>query len=421
MSYTNHKFESNDWYHFGFDVWYKVENVRNLKTEIARMHASNKRYLMKSKHDGMLIDDLVDSYLKTSDVKNINCMKYKKTTTNKKHQKRYGSYFLIHLGKNYGLNLQVKILHEFIKQVCYGEENLPYFATTSKNGNHTYIHLWICDREYIKDEARVYESDYWQKDGKRCKANIPGAVLLHEKGDIQLDKDGNPKMLNGWRQTKTRIFAESWKTSAKRWRDAFVAVFYCVLRRTEPMLKFKLKPMSYDVELAIVESDIEAIKSKHPEMSDAMARKQLEFERYQNDKQSKQDREFIKVNRSAAEWKNIKYREIASLQYFIKHVIHELMSDDIDNWKNHEPDSWNGRRYIDFDNPPTALSNSLRDLFKKYNQIFNKWEYTSIDGEPRKIMFAPNEEVIPNIRELRDKFKHQINSILKKYKPALAY
>ncbi|CAM4165226.1 hypothetical protein [Erysipelothrix aquatica] len=421
MSYTNHKFESNDWFHFGFDVWYQVENVRNLKSEIKKMHASNKRYLMKSKHDGMVIDDLIESYLKTSDVTNKNCKKYKQNKTNKKHQKRFGSYFLIHLGKSYGLNMQVKIVHEFIKQVCYGEENLPYFATTSKNGSDIYIHLWICDREYVKDEARVYESDYWQKDGKRCKANTLGGVLLHKQGDIQYDKEGNPKMLNGWRQTKTRIFAENWKTSAKRWRDAFVAVFYCVLRRTEPMLKFKLKPMSYDVELAIVESDINAIKAKNPEMSEVVARKHLEFERYQNDKQSKKDREFINVNRNAAEWKNIKYREIASLQYFVKYVIHELMSDDIDNWKQYEPDSWNERRYIDFDNPPTALSKSLKDLFTQYNQVFNKWEYTSIGGETRKIMFASNEEVIPNLRELRDKFKHQINSILKKYKPALAY
>lgn len=317
--------------------------------------------------------------------------------------------------------MQVKIVHEFIKQVSYGEENLPYFATTSKNGSDIYIHLWICDREYVKDEARVYESDYWQKNGKRCKANTPGGVLLHKQGDIQYDKEGNPKMLNGWRQTKTRIFAENWKTSAKRWRDAFVAVFYCVLRRTEPMLKFKLKPMSYDIDLAIAQTNIESIKENNPGISDLMARKHLEFERYMHDGNSTKDREFINVNRNAAEWKNIKYREIASLQYFIKYVIHELMSDDIDNWKQHEPDSWNERRYIDFDNPPTALSKSLKDLFKQYNQIFNKWEYTSIDGETRKIMFASNEEVIPNLRELRDKFKHQINSILKKYKPALAY
>lgn len=93
MSYTNHKFESNDWFHFGFDVWYQVENVRNLKSEIKKMHASNKRYLMKSKHDGMVIDDLIESYLKTSDVTNKNCQKYKQNKTNKKHQKRFGYTF----------------------------------------------------------------------------------------------------------------------------------------------------------------------------------------------------------------------------------------------------------------------------------------------------------------------------------------
>lgn len=420
MSYTNKKFESNDWYHFGFDVWYTIENVRDLKPEIAKMHASNQQYLMKSKHDEMAIDDLVDAYLQTAEVSNKNCKKYKQNKTDKKHKKRYGAKFTIHLGKNYSKSFQIKIVNEFIRQVCYGEEHLPYFATTSKNGSEIYIHLWICDREFLKDEPRVYESDYWQLNGKRCKANAPGGVLLHKEGEIQYDKEGKPKMLNGWRQTKTRIFAESWKTSAKRWRDAFVAMFYCVLRRTEPMLKFKLKKMANHSELKAMQEDLDRIRSDDPILKKNIEALKDEVDEYNRLLDKIPDREFITVNRNAEDWKNVKYREIAALQYFVKYVIHELMSDDIDNWSIYEPDSWSERRYIDFDNPPTAYSKALRNLFKEYERIFNTWEFTDAEGELRKIMFDSNNEVIPNLRILRDKFKKQINKILMIYKPELA-
>ncbi|QIK56996.1 hypothetical protein G7059_03600 [Erysipelothrix sp. HDW6A] len=400
MTYSNKKFESNDWYHFGFDVWYSFQNVRDLKQEISKMHASNKRFLSKSKNDGMVIDELVDAYLSTAEVSNKNCKKYKKNKTNKKHQKRFGAYFLIHIGKNYSMSFQVKILNEFIKQVCYGEENLPYFAVSSKNKDSIYIHLWICDREFVKNEPRVYANDYWQKDGKRCTANTPGGVLLHKEGDIQYDKDGKPKMMNGWRQNKTRIFAESLKTSSRRWRDAFVAAFYCILRQNEPGLKFKLKKFAYDADYELLKNDIE-------ELNKLIA--------------SRPDREYVRVNRDGPDWKNIKYREIASLQYFIKYVIHELISDDIDNWRTYEPDAWNGLRYIDYENPPTAYGKALRDLFKNFNHIFNTWEFIDDKGVTRKIMFDEPAETLINLKDLRERFKSQVNKLLTIYRPELAY
>ncbi|MDE8038896.1 hypothetical protein PT110_06945 [Erysipelothrix rhusiopathiae] len=367
MKSTNKK-DAGSLYQLGFDIWFKPQPVRNLKQLIRSMNASNKTYLTKSNHDGMSVDELVDAYILSNNKEYKN---YKKVSEDKrKHKRRYGEYFIIYLGKNISMSSQIKILHEFIDQVRYGERGLPFYATTSKANGEVWIHLWIGDREYLKDEPKVYtKTQYKKPNGQLCGKDYPGAIVLYEKGDIQKDAEGNVKTTSGWRQKKTRIFTESYKTLVPRLKDAMLAVFYCVFKKINPMLKFKVR-----------------------------------------DEYSNKRKEFVTVSRAAPDWKNIKYREIASLQYFVKYVIHELMTNDIDNYHYYGEDS------IDFMDPPTPYSIELRNLFLQYDKIFKSWMFEDEWNQTRNIMFENYHSVMHHLTYLRTMFKKQVNQIVVKHK-----
>ena len=355
------------WSQLDFELWYKSEPVRNLKMILASMKATNKNYLMKSSHDGMTIGELVDSYLKSNE------KGYKNYTpnVNKKNQPRYGEYFIIYIGRNINVQQQAKLVGEFIRQVTYGERSLPYVAYNSVRGDSVWIHLWIGDREYMKDEPKLYTRDYYlDADGKTCGPNTSGAVKVRSKGDVQRDKNGEPIMTNGWRQKKTRIFVESYETVRPRLMDMLVAVYYKVFRTMNITLKYR---------------------SKH------------------------HDR--LVINRFATDWKNTKYREIASLQYYIRNVIHRLLVDDIDNYKLYEPDAYSFENYID---PPTPYGQSLMQLFNTYKKIFKEWKFTDKYGNEQGIMTVKYPEAMFNLYSLRKQFKQELNDIVKQYNSSFA-
>ena len=359
--------QKRTWYHLNYNIWFTSKPVRNLKQHIHSMTSANKHYLMKSRHDGMTIDTLTEAYLNS----NKPCRSYDKVTEeNRVNQPRYGEAIMLYLGRNISFKEQILITKEFIEQMCYGEWALPYYVTTSTNKNEVYVHIWICDREIVKDEPKTYnKTQYVRENGEVCGKHDPLMHrTLYEKGDIQKDADGNPRLNNGWRQKKTRIFTESYKTVWPRLRDAIVAIYYRVIKKIQVQLKFSVK-----------------------------------------DEFSDKRKEFVSVNRHAPDWKNIKYREIASLQYFIKYVIHELMSNEVESY-DYRYDERPG--YINFKEPGNKKSQELLNLFNEYNVIFDTWEFEDELHHKRKIMFESFSAVMRNLSALRTRFKNQIDMIL---------
>ena len=362
-----HKTDKKTWYHLNYDIWFTSEPVRNLQRHIKSMTSANKKYLMKSHHDGMTIDKLTQSYLNS--VKP--CTSYEKINPeNRKNEPRYGEAIILYLGRNISFNHQILLTKEFISQICYGEQNLPYYVTTSRNKNEVYVHIWICDREIVKNEPKTYnKTQYVRADGKLCGVNDPLVDrVLYSKGEIQKDANGNVKLNNGWRQKKTRIFTESYATMWPRLRDSILAIYYKIMKRINVQLKFSVK-----------------------------------------DEFSEKRKEFVSVNRGAPDWKNVKYREIASLQYFIKYVIHELMTESIEPF---DPRYDESPGYIDFKEPRNYRSRQLYDLFKEYDEIFDCWEFRDELLHLRPLMFTGFKEVMYNLRALRTRFKNQIDLIM---------
>lgn len=357
-------FDPAMWNELGFDIWYKSEPVRNLRMLMASMKSTNKRYLMKSKHDGMTVSDLVESYI----VSNKKRYKNYQKVENRKNQERFGEYILLYLGRNMHLTQQLKVVNEFILQMTYGEHGLPYIVYTSSMKDSVWVHIWIGDREYMKDEARVYTRDYYQNsEGKMCAKSDPGAILVRKKGDPQKDASGEPILTSGWRQKKTRIFAESYKTVRPRMHDTLIAIYYKVFRQINAWVRYK----------------------------------------------STWTADRLRLNREAPEWKNTKYRELAALQYYIKYVIHRLLTDDIDNYKHYDMQNVG---YKDVTDPPTVYSRKLLDLFNKYKAVFKKpWTYQDELKENCNIMYGKFNVTMDHIRHLKVMFKAELTELVQTY------
>ena len=77
-------------------------------------------------------------------------------------------------------------------------ENKDYEYAVHWNHNRTnlHVHILFSERENQIDlEPKVYKKDIWHdKDThKLAKANSENAVLVHKKGEVQRDKEGNIK------------------------------------------------------------------------------------------------------------------------------------------------------------------------------------------------------------------------------------
>lgn len=93
-------------------------------------------------------------------------------------------------------------------------ENKDYEYSVHWNHNLTnlHVHILFCERENQLDlEPKIYKKDIWHdKDThKLAKANSENAILVHKKGDIQKDKEGNIKYQTDLFKAKDKKFVES--------------------------------------------------------------------------------------------------------------------------------------------------------------------------------------------------------------------
>lgn len=94
-------------------------------------------------------------------------------------------------------------------------ENKDYEYAVHWNHNRTnlHVHILFSEREnQINLEPKVYKKDIWHdKDThKLAKANSENAVLVHKKGEVQRDKEGNIKYQTDIFKVKDKKFTERW-------------------------------------------------------------------------------------------------------------------------------------------------------------------------------------------------------------------
>ena len=94
-------------------------------------------------------------------------------------------------------------------------ENKDYEYAVHWNHNRTnlHVHILFSERENQIDlEPKVYKKDIWHdKDThKLAKANSENAVLVHKKGEVQRDKEGNIKYQTDIFKVKDKKFTERW-------------------------------------------------------------------------------------------------------------------------------------------------------------------------------------------------------------------
>lgn len=108
-----------------------------------------------------------------------------------------------------------------LEQVCYDlaheivGENKDYEYAVHWNHNRTnlHVHILFSEREnQMELEPKVYKKDIWQdKDThKLAKANSENAVLIHKKGEVQRDKEGNIRYQTDIFKVKDKKFTERW-------------------------------------------------------------------------------------------------------------------------------------------------------------------------------------------------------------------
>lgn len=83
-----------------------------------------------------------------------------------------------------------------VKEVVGGRHDYEYAVHWNHDRTNLHMHLIFSEREPVLErEVKTYAKDIWQdKDThKLAKANAENAVLVHRKGEVQKDKEGNIK------------------------------------------------------------------------------------------------------------------------------------------------------------------------------------------------------------------------------------
>lgn len=88
------------------------------------------------------------------------------------------------------------VCDDLAKQLIQGNNDYEYAVHWNHSRTNLHVHIMFSEREPIKErEVKVYAKDIWQdKDThKLAKAHAENAELVHRKGEVQRDKEGNIK------------------------------------------------------------------------------------------------------------------------------------------------------------------------------------------------------------------------------------
>ena len=88
------------------------------------------------------------------------------------------------------------VCDDLTKGIIQGNNDYEYAVHWNHNRTNLHMHLLFSEREKVTErEPKTYKKDVWHdKDThKLAKANAENAILVHRKGEVQKDKDGNVK------------------------------------------------------------------------------------------------------------------------------------------------------------------------------------------------------------------------------------
>lgn len=88
------------------------------------------------------------------------------------------------------------VCDDLVKDIVGFNKDYEYSVHWNHNRTNLHAHILFSERENQKDlEPKIYKKDIWQdRDTHRlAKAHAENAELVHKKGDIQRDKEGNIK------------------------------------------------------------------------------------------------------------------------------------------------------------------------------------------------------------------------------------
>ena len=105
-----------------------------------------------------------------------------------------------------------KICDDMAHEIVGENKDYEYAVHWNHNRTNLHVHILFSERENQMDlEPKVYKKDIWQdKDThKLAKANGENAILVHKKGEVQRDKEGNIKYQTDIFKAKDTKFIQS--------------------------------------------------------------------------------------------------------------------------------------------------------------------------------------------------------------------
>lgn len=240
-----------------------------LKFEAVKQPKQIETYLGKYIHsnigtNSLKIKEFIDKYLE------YELARVYKSDTKKKN---YGVCFEILL-PDFISEAQVKsIASRFARQIIQEEKGIKYFA-----GLHTtrkavrYLKIWFCDREVITSQKSIYQRNVYVNKTTRifCDPLDENAELIHHKGEVKLDAEGNEIIIkNSFKTRKTRRFKycdNDFRSFINNFKELFsqcirkvkekVSSAYCVVGKTIRRLNLRGSKTRYHRRIIIANNQL---------------------------------------------------------------------------------------------------------------------------------------------------------------------
>ena len=107
------------------------------------------------------------------------------------------------------LNTLEQVCDDMANKIAGSNHDYEYAVHWNHNRTNLHVHILFSERENQIDlEPKIYKKDIWQdKDShKLAKAGAENAILVHQKGEIQKDKEGNIKYKTDLFKAKDKRF-----------------------------------------------------------------------------------------------------------------------------------------------------------------------------------------------------------------------
>lgn len=155
------------------------------------------------------------------------------------------------------------ICDELANEIVGDNKDYEYSVHWNHNRTNLHVHILFSEREnQLELEPKIYKKDIWQdKDThKLAKANADNAELVHKKGDIQRDKEGNIKYQTDIFKPKDKKFTD------KQW-----------VQEIREMTQQVLKTHGYELDITTKDSPFLAQKKLYKGASEDYLEKAKEW------------------------------------------------------------------------------------------------------------------------------------------------